>query len=151
MWERRGFRRMQLHNRQKRQARKDRWFRPGSGSPGPGSGGVGLELETRVLLSARAGTSVHGPVPLSRMSPGSRMSRMKPADGSPRRPRSPAQYSAFANDFATVEQLYVTALNEQATATTTVTATVMPLTRLAHPRCRLAMPPCSSRTVQRRR
>ena len=35
-----------------------------------------------------------------------------------------AQYNAFANDFATVEQLYVTAITEQSSSTVSVTATV---------------------------
>ena len=35
-----------------------------------------------------------------------------------------AQYNAFASDFAAVEQLYVTAINEQSTGTVTVSTTV---------------------------
>ncbi len=121
---------MQLHNRQKRQARMDRRFRPGS-ALAPGSNGVGREsglaLETRVLLSARAGASVHEARAAVTHVP--RVTHVTRDTHETSRRVTPAteitaQYSAFANDFATVEQLYVTALNEQATATTTVTATV---------------------------
>jgi hypothetical protein len=99
----------------------------------------GLELEERVLLSARAAAMTnarHARAAAARVTPAAEIN---------------AQYSAFANDFATVEQLYVTAINEQSTGTVSVTATVTALIRLPRPRCRSTMPLCFSPTVQRHR
>src|SRR5208337_401795 len=102
---------MRVHKPKKRQGRTDRRFRPGPWSDGRELES-GLELETRVLLSARVAARTdahHARATAARVTPAAEIK---------------AQYSAFANDFATVEQLYVNAISEQSTGSVTVTATV---------------------------
>jgi len=107
---------MRVHKPKKRRGRTDRRFRPGPWSDGRELES-GLELETRVLLSARvaARTDAHH---ARAIAPRVTAARITPAA------EINAQYSAFANDFATVEQLYVTSINEQSAGTVTVTASV---------------------------
>ncbi len=107
---------MQVHKSQKRQGRTDRRFRPGPWSDGRELKS-GLELESRVLLSALAVARTeahHAHVTAVRET----AARVTPAA------EIIAQYSKFANDFATIEQYYIQSLSEQSGGTTTVTATV---------------------------
>jgi hypothetical protein len=102
---------MRVHKPKRRQGRSDRRFRPGPWSDGRELES-GLELETRVLLSTRAAARTgahHVRATAARVTPTAEIS---------------AQYSAFVNDFATIEQLYVTTINGQSTGSVTVTATV---------------------------
>jgi hypothetical protein len=78
----------------------------------------GLELETRVLLSARTAAMTTARHAHEHAAATSTASRVPPAA------EINAQYSAFANDFETIEQLYVQAVNEQSSSTVTVTANV---------------------------
>src|SRR5271166_1153827 len=110
---------MRLHKPKRRLGRSDRRF-----CPGPWNNGrelePGLELEMRVLLSARAATVTNARHARAHATATatSTAARVTPAA------EINAQYSAFANDFATIEQLYVTAVNEQSSSTVSVTATV---------------------------
>jgi len=102
---------MRVDKLKRRQRRSDRRFRPGPWRDGRELE-PGLELEARLLLSARAAAMTnarHARTTVARVTPAAEIN---------------AQYNAFANDFATVEQLYVTAITEQSTGTVTVTATV---------------------------
>src|SRR5271157_5418999 len=90
---------MRVHKPKRRQGRSDRRFRPGTWSDGRELE-PGLELETRVLLSARAAAMTnarHAHAIAARVTPAAEIK---------------AQYNAFANDFAYVEQLYVTSISE---------------------------------------
>jgi hypothetical protein len=110
---------MRVHKPKRRQGRSDRRFRPGPLSNGRQLE-PGLELERRVLLSARtvAVTTARHAHEHAAATATSTASRVPPAT------EITDQYSAFLNDFATIEQLYVTAVNEQSSSTVTVTATV---------------------------
>ncbi len=108
---------MRLHKPKRRLGRSDRRFRPGPWSNGRELE-PGLELEMRVLLSARAATVTNARHARAHATATSTAARVTPAA------EINAQYSAFANDFATIEQLYVTAVNEQSSSTVSVTATV---------------------------
>ena len=102
---------MRVHKPKRRQRRSDRRFRLGPWSDGRELE-PDLELEARVLLSARAAAMTnarHAHATVRRVTPAAEIN---------------AQYNAFASDFAAVEQLYVTAINEQATGTVTVSTTV---------------------------
>ncbi len=102
---------MWVHKPKKRHGRKDRRFRPGPWSDGRELES-GLELETRVLLSARAAarTDPHrAHATAARITPAAEIR---------------AQYSQFTNDFATIESYYIQSLSEQSGGTTTVTASV---------------------------
>ncbi len=102
---------MRLHKTKNRQGRTDRRFRPGPWSDGRELES-GLELESRVLLSARVAARTdahHERATAARVTPAAEII---------------AQSSAFANDFATIEQLYIQSINEQSGGTVTVTATV---------------------------
>lgn|GEM_PF-2421430 len=102
---------MRVHKPKRRQRRSDRRFRPGPWSDGRELE-PGLELEARVLLSTRAAAMTnarHARAVAARVTPAAEIN---------------AQYNAFMSDFTTVEQYYVTAINEQSTGTVTVTTTV---------------------------
>jgi len=112
---------MRVHKPKRRQGRSDRRFRPG-----PLSNGRqlehGLELERRVLLSARTvavTTARHAHEHAAATAAAtSTPSRVPPAT------EIIDQYSAFANEFATVELLYVQAITSPSSGTVTVTAHV---------------------------
>jgi hypothetical protein len=68
----------------------------------------GLELETRVLLSARAAAMTnarHARATVARLTPAAEIN---------------AQYNAFVNDFAAVENLYVTSISEQSSSAASI-------------------------------
>ncbi len=118
---------MRMHKPKKRQGRKDRQFRPGPDSGGLGSES-GLELETRVLLSARATATIaehHARATVTHLPRATHLTPARAATGR----TTPAveittQYNKFANDFATIEQYYVTSINQQSTGSVSVSATV---------------------------
>ena len=68
----------------------------------------GLELETRVLLSAWAAAMTnarHARATVARLTPAAEIN---------------AQYNAFVNDFAAVENLYVTSISEQSSSAASI-------------------------------
>jgi len=70
--------------------------------------GSGLELEARVLLSARAAAMTNARQAhaiAARVTPAAEIN---------------AQYNAFVNDFTTVENLYVTSINEQSSSAASI-------------------------------
>ncbi len=102
---------MRVHKPKRRQRRSDRRFRPGPWCDGRELES-GLELETRVLLSARAAARTdahHARAIAARVTPAAEIN---------------AQYNDFVKDFATVENLYVQAINEQSSSSVTVTTYV---------------------------
>jgi hypothetical protein len=110
---------MRVHKPKRRQGRPERRFRPGPWSDGQGLE-TGLELETRVLLSARAAAMTaahHARTHVPRVTPAAEIN---------------AQYAMFTADFLgtmgsmSIVNDYVTAINEQSTGTVTVSTTVTP-------------------------
>src|SRR5271166_6634817 len=102
---------MRVDKLKRRQRGSDRRFRPGPWRDGRELE-PGLELEARLLLSARAAAMTnarHARTTVARVTPAAEIN---------------AQYNAFASDFAAVEQLYVTAINEQSSGSVSVAATV---------------------------
>jgi hypothetical protein len=77
-----------------------------------------IELETRVLLSARAAAVTTARHAHEHATATSTASRVPPAT------EITVQYKAFLNDFTTVEQYYINAINEQSSGPVTVTTTV---------------------------
>jgi hypothetical protein len=108
---------MRVHKPKRRQGRSDRRFRPGPLSNGRELE-PGLELETRVLLSARAAAMTTARHAHEHATATSTASRVPPAA------EINAQYNAFLSDFVAVEQLYVTAITEQSSGSVSTTATV---------------------------
>ncbi len=108
---------MRVHKPKRRQGRPERRFRPGPWSDGQGLE-TGLELETRVLLSARAAAMTaahHARTHVPRVTPAAEIN---------------AQYAMFTADFlGTMESIsivndYVTAINEQSSSSTMVSTTL---------------------------
>lgn len=113
---------MRVHQPKIRQGRTDRRFRPCPGSDRPGWES-GLELETRVLLSARAAATAAAHHARPTVTHVTRSTQAATARITPAAEITD-QYSQFANDFAGIVQTYITSINEQSSSTTTVTATL---------------------------
>ncbi len=104
---------MRVHKPKRRKGRSDRRFRPGPWSDGRELE-PGLELEMRVLLSARAAAMMTARHARAHPTTTSTASRPTPAA------EINAQYNAFANDFAAVENLYVTSISEQSSSAASI-------------------------------
>ncbi len=104
---------MGMQKSKTRGRRRERRFRPDSWSTGAGCAALCV-LEPRVLLSARAAAAVHRVALHARVYP----PRSLPAA------TIVSAYNTFAKEFASVEALYVTSINEQSSSTSSVTAKV---------------------------
>ena len=108
---------MRVNKAKRLQGRPNRHFPFGQWSDGQ-VWELGLELETRILLSSRSGSAAIGRHPHAAVARPMLVARVTPVA------EINAQYSAFANDFATIEQDYITAINEQSSGSVTVSTTV---------------------------